>query len=134
MRIGASARPQTSLRSPTSLRTWSGVSQLRRNRMNPNGFASRKKALSSAARVGPAHPKITAEKRGLLWTDNDAIHFLLLESGPHRVGGLLGQRPALAAELDSLAAPIHPLPLELHPAQATGSLPLPQLPFHPPPP
>src|SRR5215472_4842375 len=60
MSTGASARPTARRSSATRLRTCVGVSQLRWNRMNPRGSASRKKSRSAAESVGPAQPKMTA--------------------------------------------------------------------------
>src|SRR5919112_43176 len=60
MRIGASARPTVSRKEAQSALTCSGLSTLRRNRMNPHGCASRKKAASSGVSSKPEHPAIKA--------------------------------------------------------------------------
>src|SRR3954468_14611211 len=60
MRTGASVRPTQSRKAAVSLRTCSGSDTLRRNRIRPQGSASRKNACSSTVSSSPAQPAIKA--------------------------------------------------------------------------
>src|SRR6185437_4961844 len=60
MKMGALRRPTASRNRVVSALTWSGVSQLRLNRMRPQGLRSARKRSSSSFRTVPAHPTMSA--------------------------------------------------------------------------